>query len=35
MSKEDSKKIPNFKPGDTLSINVNVKEGAKSSSTAF
>tara|TARA_B100000745_G_scaffold16119_1_gene11663 strand:+ start:1039 stop:1359 length:321 start_codon:yes stop_codon:yes gene_type:complete len=29
MSKEDSKKIPNFKPGDTLSINVNVKEGQK------
>ena len=29
MSKEDSKKIPNFKPGDTLSINVNVKEGKK------
>lgn len=29
MSKEDSKKIPNFKPGDTLSINVNVKEGEK------
>ena len=29
MSKEDSKKIPNFKPGDTLSINVNVKEGRK------
>jgi large subunit ribosomal protein L19 len=29
MSKEDSKKIPNFKPGDILSINVNVKEGQK------
>lgn len=29
MSKENSKKIPNFKPGDTLSINVNVKEGKK------
>jgi large subunit ribosomal protein L19 len=29
MSKEDSKKIPNFKPGDILSINVNVKEGKK------
>ena len=29
MSKEDSKKIPNFKPGDTLSINVNVREGQK------
>ncbi|MBH26394.1 MAG: 50S ribosomal protein L19 [Candidatus Marinimicrobia bacterium] len=29
MSKEDSKKTPNFKPGDTLSINVNVKEGKK------
>ena len=29
MSKEDSKKIPNFNPGDTLSINVNVKEGQK------
>ena len=29
MSKEDSKKIPNFKPGDTLSINVYVKEGKK------
>ena len=29
MSKENSKKIPDFKPGDTLSINVNVKEGQK------
>ena len=29
MSKEDSKKIPDFKPGDILSINVNVKEGKK------
>lgn len=29
MSKENSKKIPNFKPGDILSINVNVKEGQK------
>ena len=29
MSKEDSKKIPDFKPGDILSINVNVKEGQK------
>ena len=29
MSKEDSKKIPNFKPGDILSINVNVREGQK------
>jgi len=29
MSKEDSKKIPNFKPGDILSINVNVREGEK------
>ena len=29
MSKENSKKIPDFKPGDTLSINVNVKEGKK------
>ncbi len=29
MSKENSKKIPNFKPGDILSINVNVKEGKK------
>ncbi len=29
MNKEDSKKIPNFKPGDILSINVNVKEGKK------
>lgn len=29
MSKENSKKIPDFKPGDILSINVNVKEGQK------
>ena len=29
MNKEDSKNIPDFKPGDTLSINVNVKEGQK------
>ena len=29
MSKENSKKIPDFKPGDILSINVNVKEGKK------
>lgn len=29
MSKENSKKIPNFKPGDILSINVNVREGQK------
>ena len=29
MSKKDSKKIPDFKPGDILSINVNVKEGQK------
>ena len=29
MSKEDSKKIPDFKPGDILPINVNVKEGQK------
>ena len=29
MSKEDSKKIPDFKPGDILSINGNVKEGQK------
>ena len=29
MSKEDSKKIPDFKPGDILSNNVNVKEGQK------
>ena len=29
MSKEDSKKITNFKPGDILSINVNVREGQK------
>jgi large subunit ribosomal protein L19 len=29
MNKEDSKKIPNFKPGDILSINVNVREGQK------
>ena len=29
MSKEDSKKIPNFKPGDILSISVNVREGQK------
>ena len=29
MSNENTKKIPSFKPGDTLSINVNVKEGKK------
>ena len=29
MSNENTNKIPSFKPGDTLSINVNVKEGKK------
>ena len=29
MSNENTKKIPSFKPGDTLSISVNVKEGKK------
>ena len=29
MSNENTNKIPSFKPGDTLSINVNVKEGTK------
>ena len=29
MSNENKNKIPSFKPGDTLSINVNVKEGKK------
>ena len=29
MSNEDTNKIPSFKPGDTLSINVNLKEGKK------
>ena len=29
MSNENTNKIPSFKPRDTLSINVNVKEGKK------
>ena len=29
MSNENTNKIPSFKPGDTLSISVNVKEGKK------
>ena len=29
MSNENTNKIPSFKPGDTLSINVNVNEGKK------
>ena len=29
MSNENTNNIPSFKPGDTLSINVNVKEGKK------
>ena len=29
MINENTNKIPSFKPGDTLSINVNVKEGKK------
>ena len=29
MSNEITNKIPSFKPGDTLSINENVKEGKK------
>ena len=29
MSNENTNKIPSFKPGDTLSVSVNVKEGKK------
>ena len=29
MSNDNTNKIPSFKPGDTLSVSVNVKEGKK------
>ena len=29
MSNKNTNKIPSFKPGDTLSVSVNVKEGKK------
>ncbi|GIS42553.1 MAG: hypothetical protein Ct9H90mP15_05930 [Candidatus Neomarinimicrobiota bacterium] len=35
MSNENTNKIPSFKPGDTLSINVNVKKGEKKSVNSF